>query len=546
MQHGVANADGVYVICMYIRLSSEDDDIKYNSRKDESNSITAQRTLIYEYINTKMEFTGCKILERCDDGFSGTHFDTRPQFTDMIDMAKRHEINCIIVKDFSRFGRDYIELGDYMEQFFPAMGIRFISINDNYDSDLLTDGEIGGLDVSFKNLIYDYYARETSKKEKLSWIRTAKKGEYRACVTVYGYRKSRENHSVLEIDPEAAKVVREIFDMKLAGMTCTEIAYNLNAREILSPSEYRYSMGDTRTINQNERKCYWECNTVQAVLQNEKYTGDMVQLKTYIDKITGKQIKRPKDEWITVENTHEAIVSREEFETVRKSFRKISRSKCKNVNVFYCAECGRKISNARKSILRCPINSSVTDDKKCVDTSIRIEDAEVAILEDIKLKCKVFIDMKDTLRTIQFEKQESINEKIQSIERTLKYNEAAWKNLYSEYADRKISKEEYKIRAEEYKKTKHSLQDELSRLKSEREISKADHNKSDKIEDIVKRFLDADKLTNEMKKVMIDKVLVYSNNVLEIHWKANFINYFDNSRLNLDKEKADYDESTTN
>lgn len=151
-----------------------------------------------------------------------------------------------------------------------------------------------------------------------------------------------------------------------------------------------------------------------------------------------------------------------------------------------------------------------------------------------------------TLRTIQFEKQESINEKIQSIERTLKYNEAAWKNLYSEYADRKISKEEYKIRAEEYKQIKHSLQDELSRLKSEQEISKVDRNQSDEIEDIVKRFLDADKLTNEMKKVMIDKVLVYSNSILEIHWKANFINYFDNSRLNLDKEKADYDEITTN
>lgn len=211
-----------YVICMYIRLSSEDDDIKYNDAKNESNSITAQRKMLYDYIGSRIEFRDCKVIERCDDGFSGTHFDTRPQFTDMIEMAKRGEINCIIVKDFSRFGRDYIELGDYMEQFFPTLGIRFISVNDNYDSDLLSDGELGGIDVSFKNLIYDYYARETSKKEKLSWKNSAEKGEYRASVPLYGYKKSKDNHLKLEIDPEAARVVKEIFDMKLSGMTLTE------------------------------------------------------------------------------------------------------------------------------------------------------------------------------------------------------------------------------------------------------------------------------------------------------------------------------------
>ena len=180
MLHGVDTERNNYVICMYIRLSSEDDDIRYNDMKDESNSITAQRRMLYDYINSKVEFKDCTILERCDDGFSGTHFDNRPQFVDMIEMAKRGEIDCIIVKAFSRFGRDYIELGDYMEQLFPILGIRFISVNDCYDSDMLEDGEIGGLDISFKNLIYDYYARETSKKEKLAWKKSAERGDYRA------------------------------------------------------------------------------------------------------------------------------------------------------------------------------------------------------------------------------------------------------------------------------------------------------------------------------------------------------------------------------
>ena len=342
MWDNIATEQRKYVVCMYIRLSSEDDDIRYNDMKDESNSITAQRRMLYDYINSKVEFRDCTVLERCDDGFSGTHFDNRPQFVDMIEMAKRGEIDCIIVKDFSRFGRDYIELGDYMEQFFPVMGIRFISVNDCYDSDMLENGEIGGLDISFKNLIYDYYARETSKKEKLAWKKSAERGDYRASVTLYGYRKSKDNNFKLEIDPEAAEIVREIFCMKLSGMSTTEIATNLNAREILPPTEYKYHAGDKRAVNINKRKCYWEAGVVGLILQNEKYVGDMVLLKTEVNRVTGKQIKRAKEDWVTVENTHEAIVSREMFDIVAKSFKRVNRNFGNSINIFYCSGCGRK------------------------------------------------------------------------------------------------------------------------------------------------------------------------------------------------------------
>lgn len=536
MLHGVDTERNNYVICMYIRLSSEDDDIRYNDMKDESNSITAQRRMLYDYINSKVEFKDCTILERCDDGFSGTHFDNRPQFVDMIEMAKRGEIDCIIVKDFSRFGRDYIELGDYMEQLFPILGIRFISVNDCYDSDMLEDGEIGGLDISFKNLIYDYYARETSKKEKLAWKKSAERGDYRACVTLYGYRKSKDNHFKLEIDPEAAKIVREIFSMKLSGMTSTEIAANLNARNILPPTEYKYQAGDKRAVNTNTRKCFWEAGVVNGILQNEKYTGDMVLLKTEVNRVTGKQVKRAKEDWITVENTHEAIVSREVFDAVAKTIKTVPRSFEKNINVFYCSGCGRKMIACRGAILRCRINVTVTDSRKCVDTTISVKKAEQAILADIKLKCSTFIDMRAAMKSTCGNNEKSLEERICSIEKTMEYIDSAWKNIYSEYADRKISKEEYMIQSQEHKQKKQALAEELDRLKTELKQCKADGTK-DSIEVLLQKFRDADELTNEMKEKMIEKVIVYPNNALEIYWKPDFAKFFETTNMIIRKEK---------
>ena len=235
-----------YIICLYIRLSIEDDDVSGNPFKKESRSIATQRALLYDYIKNRKEFDGCKVIEKCDDGFSGTHFDNRPQFTEMIELAKKGKVNCIIVKDFSRFGRDYVELGNYLEQLFPFMGVRFISVNDSYDSAELVDGTTGGLDVAFKNLIYDYYSREMSRKQRIAWQRIAEQGQYNSNCALYGYRKSEEDKHKLVIEPEEATVVKEIFDMKIAGTGTTLIAKALNDRGIPCPSELYRSRGDTR------------------------------------------------------------------------------------------------------------------------------------------------------------------------------------------------------------------------------------------------------------------------------------------------------------
>lgn len=188
-----------YTICAYMRLSNEDRDVF--GRKVESGSITSQRRLILDYIDRQPEFKGCRIIERCDDGISGRYFDTRPQFMDMIELTKKGKVNCIIVKDCSRFGRDYVELGDYLEQFFPFMGVRFIAINDHYDS----EKNEGGLDIAFKNLVYDIYSRDLSKKVRQARERLAVQGKYTAGQALYGYRKKKEDKHKLEPDPETAR-----------------------------------------------------------------------------------------------------------------------------------------------------------------------------------------------------------------------------------------------------------------------------------------------------------------------------------------------------
>lgn len=298
-----------YVICLYIRLSIEDDDVSGNPFKKESGSITTQRALLYDYIKNRKEFDGCKVIEKCDDGFSGTHFDNRPQFTEMIELAKKGKVNCIIVKDFSRFGRDYVELGNYLEQLFPFMGVRFISVNDSYDSAELADGTTGGLDVAFKNLIYDYYSREMSRKQRIAWQRMAEQGQYNSNCALYGYRKSEEDKHKLVIEPEEAAVVKEIFDMKIAGTGTTLIAKALNDRGIPCPSELYRSRGDTRQWKNRGKPCYWTASKIEAIIRDEKYTGTMVQLKTKLDSVGGKQVSRPKEEWVRVENTHEPVIT---------------------------------------------------------------------------------------------------------------------------------------------------------------------------------------------------------------------------------------------
>lgn len=243
--------------------------------KSESESISHQKSLIQNFIDANEELSGSEQYEFFDDGYSGTNFE-RPAFEKLISKIKKGEINCIIVKDFSRFGRDYIELGDYLERIFPFLGVRFISVNDHYDS-ADYKGTTGGLDVVMKNIVYDYYSKDLSVKVKTAKYQKMKQGKYLGGHVPYGLMRDPGDKHRLVTDPEAAAVVREIFDMAIAKMRITDIARTLNERGVETPSAYyRRKHPDSGKYAGTSDKGCWNHNNLRSILKQEMYYGAVV------------------------------------------------------------------------------------------------------------------------------------------------------------------------------------------------------------------------------------------------------------------------------
>ena len=212
-------------IALYMRISSED------ANEGESFSIGHQRDLLYHFVKSRREFDGCTVMEFLDDGYTGTNFD-RPGVQKMLSMAG-NPIQCIIVKDFSRFGRNLIDVGDYLDQIFPFLGVRFIAVNENYDSKNSIGSSVS-LDVSLKAMVYEMYSRDISEKIRCMQQAKMKKGEYLCAIAFYGYKRSQTRKNSLEIDGQAAGIVRRIFQMAVDGMEPTQIALRLNTEGIRS------------------------------------------------------------------------------------------------------------------------------------------------------------------------------------------------------------------------------------------------------------------------------------------------------------------------
>ena len=268
--------DKTYYAAIYLRLSKEDGDTSSGEKK-ESNSIANQRKLIEDYLKKHPEITF--VQEFCDDGYTGANFD-RPDFQRMMEQVKQRKINCIIVKDLSRFGRDYIDSGKYIEKIFPSLGIRFIAINDNYDS---AQSHQAGNEIilPFKNLINDSYSRDISIKIRSNLDIKRRNGEFVGTHVVYGYRRSDEDKNKLVIDQAVAPIVQSIFRMKLDGFSPAQIADKLNKDGIPSPYEYKRLNGDKfHTGFKKQVHTEWSPVAVYRILKNEMYTGTLVQGKT--------------------------------------------------------------------------------------------------------------------------------------------------------------------------------------------------------------------------------------------------------------------------
>lgn len=333
----------------YIRLSSADEDTRYGE-KAESGSVTHQRMLLDRYIAEHAEFEGCTVLEFLDDGRSGTNFD-RPGVQALLKAAKHRQIDCILVKDFTRFGRNSLEVDNYIEQIFPFLGIRFISVNDGYDSRDYPYGPVGDLGNGIRTLMGEMYSLDLSQKSKAAKRQYAQRGQIITPYPIYGYVKPSEDKHTWVPDPDAAPVVKRVFEHFLDDLTATEIARELNAQGVPSPSQHKRAQGSTRQLWNSERmRNEWGRSAIDRILRDERYTGKLIGLKhTRMEVGNYNSMKPvPKEDWVVVPDAFEAIIPQEIFDQVaeklQKHVRKQAASTPDESRIFVrkpkCAGCG--------------------------------------------------------------------------------------------------------------------------------------------------------------------------------------------------------------
>lgn len=497
-----------YKAILYLRLSKED------KNKDESNSILNQRNLIYEYLKNHKDIE--IYCEKSDDGYSGVNFD-RPAFKEMIDEIKNGNSNCIIVKDLSRFGRNYIEVGKYIEKIFPFMGIRFIAINDNYDSFSIQTFDDDIL-IPFKNLINDSYSRDISIKVRSQLDIKRKSGDFINSFPVYGYLKLESNKNKLIIDNYASEIVKNIFKWYRNGISCGEIANKLNNEKVLSPALYKEFCGFNYKLNLHKGKdLNWSYTTIRRILKDEIYTGMMIQGKSSKPNYkTNYCIKKSEKDWIKVENTHEAIINKKEFEAVQSFLKKDMRisPKNKHLGIFsgmlYCADCKnsmvkRNVKKAEKIYYyyNC---SSYKNNKICSYHNISEKELVNVIITilNINMNCTSPIDI-----NLNKEESEKINTTIENFKNYYNQYNNLKISLYEDFVNKIIDKNEYLNLKEVYSKKCSYAEKQIIEYKEKLKDIKEKNYKFEKI----------NKLSYFLVTELIEKIFIHENNKIYMSFK---------------------------
>ena len=471
----------VYFVAVYLRLSRDDEDID-GSAKSESNSISSQRELIRSYVR---EHEDMKVFDiYVDDGYSGTNFD-RPEFKRMMADIEAGNVNCVIVKDLSRLGRDYIEAGRLIQKTFPAFHVRFIAITDYFDSQT-ADMNTKSLVLPVKNFINDSYCRDISGKVKSHQRTKWAQGKFIGAFAVYGYRKSAEDKYKLCPDDYAAEIVRKIFAWKREGMSTQAIAQRLNELGILSPLEYKKSLGEKfATGFRTNLTARWSAVAVKRILTNEIYTGVMVQGKCEkVNYKVNKTIAKPQEEWVRVEGTHEAIISSEDFETVQNLLKVDTKAKagsaCSHLfsGLLFCGDCKEPMNrrvNRYKDISRVYfICSTRNKGKGCTRHSILEDELKEIVLRTLQVHVSVFLDVCSQLEHIQemevnFEEVARFDKEIERLhkqqEKYLELRVGLYEDLRSGLITETDFKNFYAIYEKQYEETKDSLQKQEEMIK---------------------------------------------------------------------------------
>jgi len=449
------NLSKTYLCGGYLRLSKEDGDVA-GSETLQSNSIENQKEYIEDYIHSKPEI---KIVDfYVDDGYSGVNFD-RPDFQRMLQDIKNKKIDCVIVKDLSRLGRNYIEVGRYIERLFPLLGVRFIAINDNFDSADDTAAS-NNIIIPFKNLINDAYCRDISIKIRSHLEVKRKRGEFIGAFAVYGYMRGKDKNKLI-VDPYAAEIVKEIFGMKMDGMSQQAIADELNSLGILSPAEYKKEQGSGyKTVFQTHSKAKWTAMAVMRVLTNEIYVGTLIQGKESTPNYKVKvREKKPREEWIRIENAHEAIINRADFEIISDIIQKDTRVTAgkRAVSIYsgylVCADCGcsmvrKKAYSGSFEYVYYVCSGNKKNKDTCSSHRISENALNLAVTKTLQLHLKHLADLQESILYIRKTSYNSDKIKMMVLQSEKikgdieKYNRLKLE-CYEDYKNELITQDEY-------------------------------------------------------------------------------------------------------
>ncbi len=500
-----------YVIALYIRLSTEDSKVG-------SFSIENQKNTLHQYVDAMEGIKNAEVLEFIDNGYSGTNFE-RPAVQELLDQIRKGKINCIVVKDFTRFGRNSIEVGYFMEMVFPLYGVRFISINDNFDSDTL-HGDTGGINVAFKYLVSEFYSRDLSIKYKSAKYVKFRRGEYQSKLCPYGYRKGADGR--MEPNEETAPNVLMIFELARDGRSPNEIVKALFERNIPTPAEYKAAHGYNG--HDISRCCgIWSTSSVVHILDDERYTGTYIIGKREVTEVGGHRVRmKDKGQWVKIPDHHQAIISRELFDQVQAQRPRFKAPK-KNANTYplrdkvFCGCCHHAMPRSanKNHYFQCR-HSKVDEVAPCHGLKIIEADLEMMLYEILSKQAQVILNVADLsnagMLDVQLAEQAEYDKQIN---RCLDQKRA----LYERFILKQITMADYKSEKAAVDSELDRLREIHSNLKVQTSQMEMDEKAKSVRTELAREVVGAGGLTAGLADTLIDRVYVYPNNQVEIVWK---------------------------
>lgn len=500
------------VTALYARLSKDDDLV------GDSNSIVHQKEILAKYAK-EHGFTNIEFY--VDDGFSGTNFN-RPDFQRMMADAEEGKISTVIVKDMSRFGRDYIMVGYYTEIYFSNLDIRFIAINDNVDSNIQTENDL----TPFKNVFNEWYARDTSKKIRAVFKAKGNSGKHLSTNPPFGYKKDPNDKDKWIIDEEAATTVRRIFQMYVEGYRISEIGHKLTEEKVETPILYYMNRG-IKTNARSEYPEIWDLMSIKYILSQTAYAGHTVNFQTAVKSYkTKKQIRLPKEDWIIYRNTQEPIIDEKTFETVQQ-MRKVKRARTKynEPNMFsgllYCADCGNHLTIQRVARNRKMDNFSCATYRKkkkglCSCHRILVSDLETIVKEDLQKVCEyvLFHEKEFTDEYLSGSKRETVKFQAKTKAELKRLSERQEeigriiRKLYEDNVCGRITDERFDFLAKSYEDEGNDLKTKIQELKNALASSVQDEEKLSKFLKVVKSYTKIEELTPEILNSFIEKIYI--------------------------------------